>query len=80
MNKATAEVDLMKVDELATRLRVPASWVYSHADSLGAYRVGKYLRFSWSRVIERLERNCDHIPDVRPSTQQPVPIETNVES
>ena len=46
----------LAVDNLATRLRVPRSWVYSHADDLGAYKFGKYLRFSWPRVIERLER------------------------
>lgn len=46
---------LLTVDELAARLRVKRSWIYSHADDLGGYRLGKYLRFSWARVIERLE-------------------------
>ena len=45
----------LTVDELAALLRVKSSWVYGHADALGAYRLGKYLRFSWARVIERLE-------------------------
>lgn len=48
--------ELLKVDDLAELLQVPRSWVYTHADDLGAYRLGKYLRFSWARVIERLER------------------------
>lgn len=47
---------LLTVDEMAERLRVKCSWVYDHADELGAYRLGKYLRFSWARVIQRLER------------------------
>jgi len=47
--------ELLTVDDLATRLRVPRSWVYSHSKDLGAYRLGKYLRFSWARVLERLE-------------------------
>jgi len=45
---------VLTVPELADRLRVAPSWVYAHADVLGAYRLGKYLRFDWSRVLERL--------------------------
>lgn len=57
MEKGNASGDggLLTVDELAARLRVKPSWVYTHADDLGGYRLGKYLRFSWARVIERLE-------------------------
>ncbi len=47
---------LLTVEELAARLGLRRSWVYSHAGDLGAYRLGKYLRFDWQRVIERLER------------------------
>jgi hypothetical protein len=47
--------ELLTVDDLAARLRVPRSWVYSHSEDLGTYRLGKYLRFSWARVLERLE-------------------------
>ena len=46
---------LLTVGELAKRLRVNRSWVYQHAGALGAYRLGKYLRFSWQRVLERIE-------------------------
>lgn len=46
---------LLTVDELAARLRVKRSWVYDHADDLGGYRLGKYLRFSWARMVQRLE-------------------------
>jgi len=46
--------EILTVGEVAQRLRVPPSWVYSHTDLLGAYRLGKYLRFSWGRVLNRI--------------------------
>ncbi len=46
----------MTVEDLATRLRVPRSWVYSHSEVLGAYKLGKYVRFDWERVRERLTK------------------------
>jgi hypothetical protein len=57
--------DILTVNEVADRLRVKASWVYSHAADLGAYRLGKYLRFSWIRVLERLEK----IPNIEWQSQ-----------
>jgi hypothetical protein len=48
-------MEFMTVKETATRLRLKESWVYTHADELGAYRLGKYLRFSWPRILECLE-------------------------
>jgi excisionase family DNA binding protein len=62
---------LLTPEELAVRLRVKRSWVYCHADELGAYRLGKYLRFSWSRVLERLEAGAVESQDVKPPTQRP---------
>jgi excisionase family DNA binding protein len=53
---SSADSDLLTVDEIAARLRVKSSWVYTHADELGALRLGKYLRFSWERVLAHLER------------------------
>ncbi len=47
---------LLTVDEVAVRLCVSRNWVYNHASAIGAYRLGKYLRFSWPRVLERLGR------------------------
>ena len=47
---------LLTVEEVAVRLCVSRNWVYSHASELGVYRLGKYLRFSWPRVLERLEQ------------------------
>ena len=46
---------LLTVQQIADRLQLKRSWVYSNAESLGAYRVGKYLRFRWDRVLEKLE-------------------------
>jgi hypothetical protein len=50
-----SDTEIMTVEEVAARLKVKPSWVYSHAEDLGAYKLGKYLRFSWNRVRERLE-------------------------
>src|SRR5215467_11868686 len=47
---------LLTVSQVARRLGVTCNWVYTHADRLGVYRLGKYLRFSWPRVLERLQR------------------------
>jgi len=48
--------EILTVSEVADRLRLAPSWVYAHADSLGAYRFGKYLRFSWRVVLQRAEQ------------------------
>lgn len=48
--------EILTVEQIADRLQLKASWVYAHADQLGAYRAGKYLRFRWRRVLERLEQ------------------------
>ena len=59
MRKRTPNVagdEILTVSEIAERLRVQPSWIYGHADLLGAYRLGKYLRFSWTRVLERLDQ------------------------
>jgi hypothetical protein len=54
MNNCSPPDELLTVDEVASRLRVKQSWVYRHADSLGAIHLGKYVRFSWAVVLERL--------------------------
>ena len=66
---------LMTVEEVATKLRVKTSWVYAHADDLGAYRLGKYLRFSWLRVLECLNQNSKSLrPSYNAQTQVPAQI------
>src|SRR5260370_42044666 len=62
---------LLNVRELANKLRLRPSWVYDHADDLGAFRLGKYLRFSLPRVMERLESGAVGSSSVGPSTQRP---------
>ena len=61
--------EILTVQEVAVRLRVKPSWVYAHADDLGAYRLHKYLRFAWSRVLERIENNVGG-PDQRPAATE----------
>jgi excisionase family DNA binding protein len=57
---------LLKVEEVAAWLGVRPSWVYRHVDDLGAYRLGKYLRFSRARVLENLAKASW---DSNPTTQ-----------
>jgi hypothetical protein len=80
MNQPVTEVGLMTVGELAARLRVRASWVYSHADCLGVYRLGKYLRFDWDRVLERLEHPNGRDSHVGSATQRPISSDTKAET
>jgi excisionase family DNA binding protein len=49
-----AEPDqLLTVEELAERLRVPASWVYeqSRQGKIPTVRIGRYIRFNLAEVI-----------------------------
>lgn len=80
MEQTIDESKLLKVDELAEWLRVKESWVYVHADELGAYHLGKYLRFSLSRVQKILEDGAIGGPNVKLPTQRPVPNPTKKDS
>jgi hypothetical protein len=62
---------VLTVPELAYRLRVAPSWVYAHAEVLGAYRLGKYLRFDWNRVLDRLSAGPIEKADVGVAAQRP---------
>jgi len=46
--------EILTVSEVAERLRVGPKWVYTHADFLGGSKMGKYVRFKWSTVLEKL--------------------------
>ncbi|HAH37909.1 MAG TPA: DNA-binding protein [Algoriphagus sp.] len=53
--------ELKTVDELADNLKVPKSWIYSRTretgpDSIPRIKVGKYIRFIESDVMEWLKR------------------------
>ncbi len=52
---------LLTVHEVAERLQVKPSWVYANAESIGGLKVGKYWRFSWNRVMQRLERESESL-------------------
>lgn len=48
---------LLTVDELAAKLKVPKSWIYSRTRQSGPgtipkIRIGKYLRFNWDDIWE----------------------------
>jgi hypothetical protein len=54
------KMQLLTVDELATELKVPRSWVYSRSRETGTtaiprIKVGKYLRFNLDAVISWLK-------------------------
>jgi excisionase family DNA binding protein len=54
------ENKLLTVSEVAAELQVPVSWVYERTRRNGVDRIphiklGKYLRFRWSSVLEWLE-------------------------
>jgi excisionase family DNA binding protein len=50
--------NLIGIKELAKKLNVPVSWLYSRTRTkdIPFYRVGKYVRFSESEVWEWLEK------------------------
>jgi len=49
--------DFIDVEELASRLGVKKSWVYSRirTNSIPHYRIGKYRRFRWNEVEDWLQ-------------------------
>ena len=54
--------ELLTVEELADRLKVPASWIYRQTRSRGRNRlphlkIGKYLRFEETAVQSWLARH-----------------------
>jgi hypothetical protein len=56
--------DLLTADELASRLKLPKSWVFEQTRERAKVRcksplphihLGKYLRFSWPQVCEWMQ-------------------------
>jgi hypothetical protein len=78
-NRIAVSEHLLPLSEVARQLRVPSSWVYGHAEALGVIRVGKYLRFAWPRVMERLDQACQLQRAVGPPAQRPIPSGTKEE-
>ena len=53
--------NLLSVSDLAEKLSVPKSWVYSRSRETGPgsipkTKLGKYVRFEWELVKEWIER------------------------
>lgn len=48
------QAELLPPEELADKLKVPLSWVYeqSRQGSIPTHRIGRYIRFNLSEVIE----------------------------
>jgi excisionase family DNA binding protein len=60
LREVSMNQDFLTVDELADRLKVQKSWVYSRTRETGAaamprLRVGKYLRFRLEDIMDWLE-------------------------
>jgi len=56
MTENSEEYLTIDIDELARRLKVQKSWIYSRTRVRGpnafpCHRVGKYLRFVWGEVL-----------------------------
>lgn len=71
----TARVELVDGAELARRLGVQRSWVYTHAIELGAIRLGggsrPRLRFDPQLAIARIRDRVEHGVAERPVRRQP---------
>lgn len=44
--------EILSAKEVAQDIGASKSWVYSHADDLGGYRVGRRVWFRWQRIPE----------------------------
>ena len=56
--------DLLTVEELADRLKVPSSWIYRRTrcrsrDRLPHIKIGKYLRFE-EKAVQAWLKQCRH--------------------
>jgi excisionase family DNA binding protein len=50
--------NLISINEMASKLDVPVSWLYSRTrtNDIPFYRVGKYVRFNESEIWEWLKK------------------------
>jgi hypothetical protein len=57
VDKMTNKADkLLNVQEVAARLGVKPGWVYRHSRDLGAFHLGKYVRFDWPTLLDNLRK------------------------
>ena len=54
---ANGSRELLLPEELASRLKVPVSWVYeqSRQGNIPTHRIGRYIRFDLAEVLESRE-------------------------
>ena len=52
--RANGSRELLEPEELASRLKVPVSWVYeqSRQGNIPTHRIGRYIRFDLAEVLE----------------------------
>ncbi|MGH2989280.1 MAG: hypothetical protein ACRDMA_05340 [Solirubrobacterales bacterium] len=71
----SAPVELVDAAELARRLGIERSWVYTHAIQLGAIKLGNgrrpRLRFDPQVAIERIRAGARQEPDQGPPQRPP---------
>ncbi len=67
--------DILTPEELAARLKVPKSWVYEktrfrsrNRNPLPCLRLGRYIRFDWTKVVEWLTKGDGDYPMGRKKT------------
>lgn len=61
-----AGMSILTPDEVAARLKVPVSWVYEKSrtrcpNPIPCLRIGRYIRFDWTKILEWLESNCNRV-------------------
>ena len=59
-----AAENILTPEELADRLKVPRSWIFEKTRSrcqnpIPHFRIGRYIRFDWTRVVEWLATTED---------------------
>ena len=54
-------LELFTPEELADRMKLPVSWVYeqSRQGNIPTHRIGRYLRFSLTEVLESQKKKGD---------------------
>jgi predicted DNA-binding transcriptional regulator AlpA len=65
LNVAQPKPEILTPQQVAERLQVPVSWIYEQSrnrssirvpDPLPHMKLGRYLRFDWTRVLAWMER------------------------
>ena len=63
-------IDLLTADQLARKLNITVSWIYSHArnkgdNSIPHLKIGKYIRFSVTFEADTLEKEKEVINEMK---------------